>query len=182
MKLTPLDISKQQFKKVWRGYDRVEVDTFMEMVGNEFEDLLKREKELREKVVELETQLKDYRQIEKTLQQTLLQAQETTGRTYEAARREAEEILREAEAKATRMLEQSTDRLSSMHNDMMQLRGRRASLLARLRLLLTSELELVKALEPGLDDEPTGIPAERESVDLGGLLRTQEDDNAPRQH
>ena len=79
MKLTPLDIRKQEFKRVLRGYDRVEIDTFMEMVANEFEELLRSQKDMRDRAVELEVQLKDDRQIEKTLQQTLLQAQETTG-------------------------------------------------------------------------------------------------------
>ncbi|MEK7248881.1 MAG: DivIVA domain-containing protein, partial [Bacteroidota bacterium] len=32
MKLTPLDIRKQEFKKVMRGYDPIEVETFMEMM------------------------------------------------------------------------------------------------------------------------------------------------------
>ena len=51
MKLTPLDIKKQEFKKVMRGYDPVEVDTFMDMMANEFEDLLKQQKEMRDTVV-----------------------------------------------------------------------------------------------------------------------------------
>ena len=85
MKLTPLDIRKQEFKRVMRGYDPVEIDTFMEMTANEFEEVLKSQKDMRDRVIELEVQLKDYRTIEKTLQQTLLQAQETTGKTYESA-------------------------------------------------------------------------------------------------
>jgi len=149
MKLTPLDIRKQQFKKVMRGYDRVEVDTFMEMLSNEFEEAARDHKDLRERVVELETQLKDYRQIEKTLQQTLLQAQETTGRTYEAARREAETIVRDADARASRMLEHSADKLSRMNTEIAELKGRKESLIARLRLLLTTELDLIKVLESG---------------------------------
>ena len=114
MKLTPLDVRKQEFKKVMRGYDSVEVDTFMEMVSNEFEDLLKQQRDVRDRVTELETQLRDYRQIEKTLQQTLLQAQETTGKTYETARRDAESILREAEARAASIVEKASGKLSIM--------------------------------------------------------------------
>ena len=57
---------------------------------------------MRDRAIELEVQLKDYRQIEKTLQQTLLQAQETTGKTYESARKEAELIAREAEQRPHR--------------------------------------------------------------------------------
>ena len=65
MKLTPLDIKKQEFKKVMRGYDPVEVDTFMDMMANEFEDLLKQQKEMRDKQVELETQRSEERRVGK---------------------------------------------------------------------------------------------------------------------
>ncbi len=71
----------------------------------EMEDLLRQQKESRDRVVELETQLKDYKQIEKTLQQTLFQAQEVTSRTYESARSEADTIVREAEGRATGIVE-----------------------------------------------------------------------------
>jgi cell division initiation protein len=182
MKLTPLDIKKQEFKKVMRGYDPVEVDTFMDMMANEFEDLLKQQKEMRDKFLELETQLRDYRQIEKTLQQTLLQAQETTGRTYEAARREAETIVREAEGKASKIVEQASMDLARMNAHIAQLRGKKDSLLGRLRVLLSSELDLIKTLEMGGDDvldhtAPHGTG--KESLDLEAVLKNMDDDNTP---
>jgi len=174
MKLTPLDIKKQQFKKVMRGYDPVEVDTFMDMVANEFEDLLKQQKEMRDKVIELETQLKDYRQIEKTLQQTLLQAQEATGRTYEAARKEAEMIGREAEVKAAKLVEQANSDLARMNSELMTLKGRRESLIGRLRVLLSSELDLIKTLEMGGDEsliENPSLGTGKSSIDLDSILK-----------
>ena len=128
MKLTPLDIKKQEFKKVMRGYDPVEVDTFMDMMANEFEEVLKQQKEMRDRSIELDTQLKDYRQIEKTLQQTLLQAQEVTGRTYESARKEAEVIVKEAEGRAARIVEQANSELVRINKELSELRIRRESL------------------------------------------------------
>ncbi len=182
MKLTPLDIKKQEFKKVMRGYDPVEVDTFMDMMANEFEDLLKQQKEMRDKFLELETQLRDYRQIEKTLQQTLLQAQETTGRTYEAARREAETIVREAEGKASKIVEQASMDLARMKAHIAQLRGKKDSLLGRLRVLLSSELDLIKTLEMGGDevlDHTAPHGTGKESIDLEAVLKNMDDDNTP---
>jgi cell division initiation protein len=179
MKLTPLDIRKQEFKKVMRGYDTVEVDTFMEMVSTEFEDLLKQQRDIRDKLTELETQLKDYRQIEKTLQQTLLQAQETTGKTYETARRDAESILRDAEARAASILEQASGKLSVMNEEIVQLRGRKAGIISRLRLLLTSELELLKTMEPSPEDSLSHGTG-KESIDLNEVLESVEHETAPR--
>jgi cell division initiation protein len=185
MKLTPLDIKKQEFKKVLRGYDPVEVDTFMDMLANEFEDLLKVQKEMRDRAIELEVQLKDYRQIEKTLQQTLLQAQEATGRTYESARRESELIVREAEQKATRILEQANTDLSRMNNEIMQLYSKKESLIGRLRVLLSSELELLKTLELGSEEELSGASSMgtgKDSIEIDRVLKNIDDDRAPHAH
>ena len=179
MKLTPLDIKKQEFKKVMRGYDTVEVDTFMDMMASEFEESLKQQKELRDKVVETETQLKDYRQIEKTLQQTLLQAQETMAKTYEAARREADLITREAEGKATRLLDQANGDLAKLNHEVGYLKAKRDSLIGRMRVLLSSELDLIKTLEMGGDamESSTGSQGTgKDSIRLDEILKTIEND------
>jgi len=185
MKLTPLDIKKQEFKKGMRGYDTVEVDTFMDMVAAEFEDLLKSHKEMRDRVVELEVQLKDYRQIEKTLQQTLLQAQETTARTYEVARKEAETIIRGGEQKAAKLVEQANTDLQRINNDVMQLLARKESLLGRLRVLLSSELDLIKTMELGGPGELTSSPSlgtGKESLDVDRVVRNIDHDRPPETH
>ncbi len=179
MKLTPLDIKKQEFKKVMRGYDSVEVDTFMDMMASEFEDLLRQQKDMRDKVVELETQLKDYRQIEKALQQTLLQAQEATGRTYESARKEAEMIIREAETKAAKVVEQANSDLSRMNRDMSTLQSRKDALLGRLRVLLSSELDLLKSLESEGGESLSGntsLGTGKDSLDLDSILKNLNND------
>ena len=176
MKLTPLDIRKQQFKKVMRGYDTVEVDTFMEMLANEFEESAKNQKEMRDRTIELETQLKDYRQIEKTLQQTLLQAQETTGKTYESARREAETILREAESKGTRMIEGAAGQLKRINSELMELQTRKESFLAKMRLLLTTELELMKVMESNAQGSLTGGATAKDRIPIDELVKSVDDD------
>jgi cell division initiation protein len=182
MKLTPLDIKKQEFKKAMRGYDTVEVDTFMDMMANEFEEILKQQKDVRDRAVELETQLKDYRQIEKTLQQTLLQAQEATSKTYESARREADLTAREAEMKAAKILEQANADLTRLNHEVSQLRAKKESLIGRMRVLLSSELDLIKALEMGGDilessHGPQGTG--KDSIHLDEILKTIDNDRTP---
>lgn len=170
MKLTPIDIRKQEFKKVMRGYDPVEVDTFMDMVANEFETLVREQKEIRERTVQAETELKDYRQIEKALQQTLLQAQETTGKSYEAARKESELIIREAEVKAAAIVEEANAGLLRLNAELNRLEGRREALLAKLRALLTAELDLLRILDE------SATPPPREHLPLEDILKDIDDE------
>lgn len=179
MKLTPLDIRKQEFKKVMRGYDPVEIETFMEMTANEFEELIRSQKDMRDRVIELEVQLKDYRQIEKTLQQTLLQAQETTGKTYEAARKESELITREAEQKAAAIIAQAHVDLAKLKRDLQELSTRKESLVHQLRVILSAELDLLKTLELGTAEglvEPSPAGTGKAAIDLDLVARNIDHD------
>ncbi len=179
MKITPLDIKKQEFKKVMRGYDPVEVDTFLDMMAVEFEELFRQSKELREKLIELDTQLKDYRQIEKSLQQTLLQAQETTGRMYDAARKEADLILKEAESQSQTIIQKANSDALRVQGDYSNLQAKKESLIGRLRVLLSSELDLLKTLELGTDPKLGGDESQgtgKATIHLEDVLNNIEDD------
>jgi cell division initiation protein len=151
MKITPLEIKRQQFKKTMRGYDPVEVDTFLDMISNDLEDMIRRNKELSDRVVELETQLRDYKNMEKTLQQTLMQAQEASGKSIENSRKEAQLIIQEAELKASQIVEKARADFGRVKEEVASLKARKESILSRLKVLLNSEIELIRALE--IDDD-----------------------------
>lgn len=154
MKITPLEIKRQQFKKVLRGFDPVEVETFLDMLSNDLEEQLRTTKDLRDRTIELETQLADYKNMEKTLQQTLMQAQEASGRSIENSRKEADLIVKEAELKAAQIVEKARVDFSRIKEEIASLKARKESVISRLKVLLSSELDLIRAL--GIDDEEHG--------------------------
>ncbi|MDP1676953.1 MAG: DivIVA domain-containing protein [Bacteroidota bacterium] len=153
MKLTPLDIKKQEFKKVLRGYDAVEVDAFLDTLSAEFADLQKQIKEMREQAIESEVQLRDFKQKERDLQQVLMQAQENSSRTIENARKEGELIIQESELKASQILDHARMEIMRAKEEVTNLRAKKEALISRLKVLLNSEVELIKALEA--DEEMT---------------------------
>jgi len=174
MKITPLEIKRQQFKKVMRGYDPVEVDTFLDMIANDLEDLLTSQKDVGDKVVELETQLRDYKNMEKTLQQTLMQAQEASGKSIENSRKEAELIVHEAQLKASQIVEKARLDFGRAKEEIANLKARKESILSRLKVLLTSEIELIRALEIDDSEVPPSDPSlgtAREQVDIDEILK-----------
>ena len=77
MKLTPLDIRKQEFKRTMRGFDAEEVEAFLSMIADELELLLREKNQLNDELIKIRTQLKDYQQVEHTLRDTLVKAQNT---------------------------------------------------------------------------------------------------------
>ncbi|MBN1983930.1 MAG: DivIVA domain-containing protein, partial [Chitinivibrionales bacterium] len=75
MRITPLDIRKQPFRKQIMGFDRDEVNSFLEMVANEFEQMIRQNDELSTNAKLLHERLDNFEKIEKTLNETLLSAQ-----------------------------------------------------------------------------------------------------------
>jgi cell division initiation protein len=147
VKITPLEIKKQRFAIKMRGYDQAEVEAFLEMVSDEYETLLNDKNRLHEEVTKLKVQLRDYQQVEKTLQETLMNAQENVSQARENSKREAQIIIREAELKSEKVLDEAKEKLDRMRNDLTILRAQKESFSKRLRHLLESQIELIKVLE-----------------------------------
>jgi cell division initiation protein len=174
MKITPLEIKRQQFKKAMRGYDTIEVETFLEMLSNEVEDLLKANKDLRDRTIELETQLADYKNMEKTLQQTLMQAQEASGKSIENSRKEASLIIQDAELKASQIVEKARMDFARAKEEISTLRSRKESILSKLKILLKSEIDLISALavdEDNLSGEKLSRGTGKEHLEIDEILK-----------
>jgi len=150
MKLTPLDIKKQRFALKMRGFDPAEVESFLEMVANEYETVLNERSRLNDEIIKLKTQLRDYQQVEKTLQETLMNAQENVNQALDNSKREAQIILRESELKAEKIVDEAREKLDKMKNELAILRAQKDSFAKRLKHLLQSQIELINVLE--MDD------------------------------
>ena len=150
MKLTPLDIKRQVFKKVMRGYDPIEIETFLEMVSEEYEALIKERNDLSDDVLKLKTQLRDYQEVEKTFKESLMNAQQTINQSRENSKRESDLIIKEAEVRAEKIIENIKMQLIEMKNELMIVKAQKDSFAKRLRHLLESQLELLGVLE--IDD------------------------------
>lgn len=137
-----------------RGYDPVEVDTFLEMIGNEYEMLINQNRQYEKKVLQLESELKNFKEVEKTLKQTLLNLQENSDKTRENSKKEAVLIRKEAEIKAKEMIEDARRESTKMKEEMVTLQSQKDSLVSRLRHILSSHLELLDLLE--LDEKEIG--------------------------
>jgi cell division initiation protein len=150
LRLTPLDVKKQEFKKTMRGYDPLEVDTFLEMVADEFENMIRERKQLSDEVMKLKIQLRDYQDVETTLRETLVTARESVNESKENSLREADMMIREAELKADKLLADTKLQLAEMKNELVLVKAQKDSFARRLRHLLESQLDIISVLE--MDD------------------------------
>lgn len=150
MKITPLDVRKQEFKKVMRGFDPHEIQAFLDMVAEEMEELIKENTGLTEKMRDLDTKVDDYRRMEKTLQDTLTSAQRTTDELRRNAEKEAELALMNASMKSEAMLEEARMKLSSLKSEIAALENAKMSFVARFKSLLESQLKILESEEKPL--------------------------------
>lgn len=143
MRISPLEIQQKQFPVRFRGFDMEEVYAFLEVIREEMEDLIRENTSLKEKVAQLEAQLRDYRHIENTLKETLLMAQQMVDEYKENARKEAELIIKEAEQKADAIVRQAQEKVLKIHEDIMDLKGIRRHFKEELRRLIESHLRML---------------------------------------
>lgn len=77
MRITPLNIKKQDFKKSFRGFNTEEVDLFLEKIANEFEKILTENDSIKKQLEDANLQLSEFKRIEKNLQDTLIRGKKT---------------------------------------------------------------------------------------------------------
>ncbi|MFP4416924.1 MAG: DivIVA domain-containing protein [Fibrobacterota bacterium] len=153
MRITPLDIKKQPFKKTMMGFDPDQVNSFLEMVANEFESLNRSHDELAGQVNQYRLRLEHYEKIEKTLNETLLTAQRATDEARLNAQKEAELILKDAQIRADRYEDQSRQRVNNMQSELVSLKAQRESFITRFRSLLKDQLSLLEVINDSLESE-----------------------------
>ena len=155
MKLTPLDIRKQPFPRVFRGFDPDAVNSFLEMVAGEFEGIIRQNNEFATQLKTMEQQLESYTRIEKVLNETLLTAQRSSDEAKVNAQKEAELIIKDAHIRADRYESETRRRVDLLQNEIISIRNQRDSFLARFRAMLTTQLNLVEVISGELrsDDD-----------------------------
>ena len=147
MQMTPLDIRNKTFSKGIRGYQCGEVEKFLETVSQEFESAYTENFELLEKKSGLETEISHYRQLESTLQQTLVLAQQTAEEVIKVARHEAELLLREAEHDKLSKVSEAQVILEDIKEEIQGLSRKRDLLRTQLKSFLLAHLDLDKLQE-----------------------------------
>jgi len=147
MRITPLDIRKQEFRRTMRGLDTDEVYAFLSTVADEYETVLSDNKRLREHIVELEERLKEYRNIEENLRNTLLTAEKATAEAKENARREAGLIVREAEMEAEKAAEAIRTHTQQLRREVLELKKQKDNYLTRLKTLLESHRKVLEGFK-----------------------------------
>jgi cell division initiation protein len=117
MNVSPLDLRQQRFRKTFRGFDRLEVTSFLLAVADDYEQALRETDKLRQDLTRMEGLINQYREHEKSLQATLMTAQKLSDDIKGAAEEEARRIIRDAQGRSELLLEKTQSRLEDVQRE-----------------------------------------------------------------
>lgn len=146
MKLNPLDIYNKEFKNATFGYNKDQVDNFLDDVGVAYERLLKDLNKLQQENEDLKEKMERQQDLESKLQKTLDSMQQTISKRIEQADQEARMIVKEARMKAENIKEEAQAEVVDEKRKFEQLREQKRFFKIRFKTLLESHLGM-------LDDE-----------------------------
>lgn len=143
--ITPLDIENKKFaKQMVNGYNVNEVDDFLDEVTASYERLYKENAELKANAEELHNDVGQYKNIETTLQSTLVMAQKTADEIQLVAKQQAEQIIKEAETKAKQSVDELNLQITMKQKELEDIKRQFDVYKAKMESLLISQLELIK--------------------------------------
>jgi cell division initiation protein len=143
MRLTPIDIRQHRFSIRLRGFDPEEVQSFLETVVADFEDIVRENASLKRDADRLTRELEKYQTREATIQETLTTAQGVVEQLKRTALKEAEVMIGEAEVRAEKLLREAEVRRGDLSGEITQLKRMRERLTYDLRSTLHGYLKLV---------------------------------------
>jgi len=149
--ISKVDLLNKQFSRSLIGYSRLEVDQFLLELADVLGESAETHKNLRRKLKQMEQALKEYRQRDETLRDTLMSTQKMVDDLKVAATREAQLMLDEARAKADATVQRGHNRLAQIHEEIEDLKRRRTQFEVQLKGLLKSHLEMLEMSDPDRD-------------------------------
>lgn len=144
MPLSVLDIHKQQFSRSFWGYNVHEVEAFLRLVAQSFEELQAEKNALKQALKEKDLEIQYFRQKEQTLESILQNAQHMSEKIRQDAQREAQLILQDAQAKADLLVQDAKNRLKSLYEEISDIERRRLQFETQLKALLQTHLSLLQ--------------------------------------
>ena len=142
--LTPLDIENKRFTKTLKGYNVEEVDDFLDQLTLEYEKLYKENAEYRDQVDKYQKDIEHYRNVEHTLQNTLVMAQTTAEDIKSMAQKQADQIIRDAQNDARKAVDELNKEEFEIRRRLEDLRRQFDVYKAKMEALLISQLELLQ--------------------------------------
>ncbi len=142
MALTPNDIRNCEFSVQMRGYQKEEVDDFLEHIAVSVEAEKEACLKLTLEIDSIRTQFQALKEHENAIKDAAIDARRNADKTISEAKAEADEIMGQAEAESKRLIGSKEAQLRQIEERIIRAREIQDSYLVKLRELIENHLEM----------------------------------------
>ncbi|HEY9085135.1 MAG TPA: DivIVA domain-containing protein [Candidatus Tyrphobacter sp.] len=168
-RLTPIDIQHKTFKRALQGYDRAEVDQFLDEVIEAMEDGGTQRAALEAEIADLKERISHFKAMEESLHNTLVLAQRTADEVKASAHKESDLIKEQARLAAEREIAGYNEAISEVRREHQRALEESEKTRSELRSLLMTHLALLDKGGPmGFSREQTSVVAETINGEIVG--------------
>jgi cell division initiation protein len=158
--ISPMDIHHKEFGTVrMGGYNKEEVDSFLDMVADELDRLLHRSQEQAELVESMRQKAGQFDSMQQTLQNALINAQKSADNIVQEARAQADAQMKEAQEQSQRILDEAHSERTRISQSFDSLRDQVYRYVATVRELLDNNQAMIKDYEARLAASELKEPA-----------------------
>lgn len=137
----------EKFSYEANGYNRSEVNRFVNEVIKETEGIIARVKKQNTELEALKKELQHYREIENNLKSAILRSEETGDNIKRMAREEAEMIITDAKHNASRIVNEALLKAEKIQNDKELLERNMRIFKRKLKAIVEQQMAVVDEIE-----------------------------------
>ena len=137
----------EKFSYEANGYNRNEVNSFVSDVIKETEGIITRVRKQNEEIDKLKKELQHYREIEDSLKNAILKAEETGDNIKSMARQESEMIVTDAKHNASRIVNEALLKAERIENSAELLERNMRIFKKKLKSIIEQQMAVVEEIE-----------------------------------
>ncbi|MDR0200397.1 MAG: DivIVA domain-containing protein [Streptococcaceae bacterium] len=158
MALNSLDVQNKTFNLQFRGYHKQEVDEFLQIIVNDYDEMTQRIKDNERELKTLQERLRDFDNMKDSLNKSIIVAQDTaenmkaqaeagSRRIQRDAQQKSDMILDSAQREAREVLQNTYDEARRLVNESDELKRGMRSYYQRITMLIEGQLANIKSTE-----------------------------------
>lgn len=129
------------------GYNKEEVNAFIERVILETEGIINKCQEQKDKIKDLEKELENYKRLEDNINKSLISAEQTSDDLKRIAREEANKIISDAKNTASKIVNDALIRSEKIENEAETLERNIKIFKRKLKIIVEQQLAVVEEIE-----------------------------------
>ncbi len=142
--ITPMDLRTKTFKKATvGGYDKRDVDEYIEVLTEDYEKAYKQSIENADKINALTKLLDSYKAMEDTMKNSIIIAQSTAEELQRTSQEKAEVIIDEARLKAKEIIDEANAEVANINTQLAEMKTAMELYKNGAKGMLTAQLDVL---------------------------------------